>query len=318
MSNEATASDYIKRITENGTAYERTILLATSVAHWAYANEPIEPPLTPEQHTALLRSFRSLGDKEVLERYRKVDEVVKLLIVQLSQYLVEHDLILSHIKHLNSERIMLNVTVPEFCDVIGSAIAKRFGWKAQVDIFQEASKHKLSSIFGSKTKLEVLTDQETGESRATFSFPDFSLPATAEEIENISKDAYFVNFLVAYGRRLSESRKKAKVTLLVIQEVLKANRFNVKPYKHFLKQAEKRLRQEPPLTVLSTTEELRQEAVQAIDDEEMKRILEELANDQEKKRALFWQTYDEIEVTDEDKAALRNVAESSGVAYAKS
>lgn len=316
MTNEATASDYIKRITESGTAYERAILLANSAAHWAYGSEPIDPPLTPEEHTALIRSFRSYGDKEVFQRYRNIDEVVRLLAVQLSQYLIEHDLIQNQIRHLNSERIMLNVTVPEFCDVIGSGIAKRFGAKAQVEVFKEVSKHKLSRIFGSKAKLDILTDQETGERKAMFSFPDFDLPATAEEVEGVSDEAYFINCLIGYGRRLSESRRKAKVTLLVIQEVLKANRFNVKPYKHFLKRAEKTLRQEPPLEVLKTTEELRQEAAKATD-KETKRIYGEIANNQEKKRALLWRTYDEIEITDEDKTGLRNVVQGSGVAYAK-
>ncbi len=317
MNNAATASDYIKRVTENGTAYERTILLATSVAHWAYANEPIEPPLTPEEHARLQASFRSQGDRRVLEKYRNVDNLVKLYIVQLSQYLVEHDLILAHIRHLSSERIMLNVTVPQFCDVIGSAIAKRFGRKAQVEIFREASKHKLSSIFGSKTKLDVHTDQETGESRAMFSFPDFDLPATAQEIEELADEAYFVKLLVAYGRRLSKTRRIAKANIEVLKEILKAERFGIKPYKHFLKQAEKRLQNEPPLTVLSTTEELRQEEAQATS-KEMKRIYKDLIKEQEKRRALLWQTYDEIEVTDEDKATLRKVAGEYGVTYAKS
>lgn len=45
MTSEATASDHIKRVTENGTAYERIVLLATSVAHWDCSNEPIEPAL---------------------------------------------------------------------------------------------------------------------------------------------------------------------------------------------------------------------------------------------------------------------------------
>lgn len=317
MSNEAIASDYIKQVTESGTAYQRIILLATSVAHWAYTNEPIEPPLTPQEHAKLQASFRTEGDKRVLEKYRNVDSLVKLYIVQLSQYLVEHDLILAHIRHLNSERIMLNVTVPEFCDVIGNAIAERFGRKAQIEIFREVSKHKLSRIFGSKTTLEVLTDQETGESRATFSFPDFSLPDTAKEIENLAGEEYFLNSLVAYGRRLSQTRRIAKANIEALQAVMKAERFNIKPYKHFLKRAEKRLRNEPPLTVLSTTEELRQEEATATD-KEMKRIYKDLINEQEEKRSLFWQTYDEIEVTDEDTAPFRSVFQANGVAYAKS
>ena len=318
MTSEATASDHIKQVIEAGTAYERIILLTTSVANWAYGNDPIaaEPPLTPEEHLALQRSFRSVGDKEVLGRYANVDNIVKLLVVQLSQYLIEQDLILTQINHLNTLRIMLNVTVPEFCDVIGGAIAKRHGWKEQVEIFREANKHKLASIFGSKTKLEILAGRGTGEPYASFSFPDYNLPATTAEISELSEDAYFLQMLVSYGSRLTVARKRAKVTLLVTQEILKANRFGIKPYKHFLKLSEKRLRQEPHLTTLSTTEEIRKKEAQTTD-KGVKRLYKELASDQEKKRALFWQTYDEIEVTDEDKLTLRTLANSSGVAYAK-
>lgn len=309
-------SDYVLEVIENGSAYQRIILLATSVAHWAYANEPIEPPLTPQEHAKLQASFRTEGDKRILEKYRNIDSLVKLYIVQLSQYLVEHDLILAHISHLNNERIMLSVTVPEFCDVIGSAIARRFGRKAQIEIFREASKHRLSRIFGSKTELEVLKSQETGESRAIFSFPDFRLPDTAQEIENLVGEEYFLNSLVAYGRRLSKTRRIAKANIEALQAVMKAERFNIKPYKHFIKRAEKRLRKEPPLTVLSTTEELRQEEAKATD-KQIKKVYNDLINDQEKKRVLFWQTYDEIEITDEDTAPFRKVFQGNGVAYAK-
>lgn len=316
MTSAATARDYIKEVIERGTAYERIILLATSVGHWAYGNEPIEPPLTPEEHLALQQSFRSYGDKEVLQRYGIIDQQVKLFLVQLSQNLLEHDLVLNMIRHLSSERIMLNVTVPEFCDVIGNAIAKRFGAKAQVEIFQEASKHKLSRIFGSTAELDILTDQETGERKAMFSFPDFDLPGTANEMAQMSEDAYFYRCLVGYGKRLTNSRRASKALIEVLHQVLKVNRYNVKPYKHYLKQAEKRLHQEPPLTVLSTTEELRQQEAQATS-KEMKQIYKDLRIEQEKKRALLWQTYDEIEVTDEDKAALISNLNDHGVAYAK-
>lgn len=61
MSNKYTSEDYIRDVIESGTAYECVRLLATSVAHWAYQNEPIEPPLTPEEHSQLQAPFRSLG-----------------------------------------------------------------------------------------------------------------------------------------------------------------------------------------------------------------------------------------------------------------
>jgi hypothetical protein len=252
MTNEATASDHIKQVIESGTPYQRLILLATSVAHWAYTDAAIEPPLTPQEHAQLQASFRTPAEKRLLQKYKKVDDSIRLFILQLSQHLVEHDLVLAHINRLNEERIMLSVTIPEFCDVIGSAIAKRFGWKQQVEIFREAAKHKLSRIFGSKTKLLTVTMPDTGEPRALFTFPDFALPNSADEIENLAGDEYFVASLVAWGKRLTKTRRIAKANLKVLQEVMKAERFNLKPYKHFLKQAEKRLRTEPPLTVLQT------------------------------------------------------------------
>ena len=317
MTNDGTASEYIKQVIETGTAHERITLFATSAAHWAYGKAPIagEPPLTAEEHWALLASFKSVGDKKVLERYNKIDNLVKLFIVQLSQYLIEQDAILAQIKHLNTLRIMFNVTVPQFCDVIWSAIAKRLGWEAQVEIFQEASKHKLASIFGSKTKLEILRGSATRERYAAFSFPDYDLPATAAEISDLSEDAYFLQCLKSSGNKLTVARKNAKVIIIVTQEILKANRFGIKPYKYFLKRSEKRLRQEPALAVLATTEELRQAEAKA--SKGMKQIYKDLISEQEKKRALLWRTYDEIEVTDENKKTLRNVAHVSGVSYAK-
>jgi hypothetical protein len=38
MSNEATSIEYIEKITESGTAHQRIMLLATSVAHWAFSD----------------------------------------------------------------------------------------------------------------------------------------------------------------------------------------------------------------------------------------------------------------------------------------
>lgn len=330
MNDEATASDHVKQVIESGTPHQRVILLATSVAHWAYADTAIEPPLTPQEHAQLQASFRTPAEKRLLQKYRKVDDSIRLFILQLSQHLVEHDLVLSHINRLNQERIMLSVTIPEFCDVIGSAIAKRFGWKQQVEIFREAAKHKLSRIFGSKTKLLTVTIPHTGEPRALFTFPDFDLPNSAEEIENLAGDEYFVASLVAWGKRLTKTRRIAKANLKVLQEVMKAERFNLKPYKHFLKQAEKRLRTEPPLTVIRPIEDIRGSREEsstfsnASEDQLWDAACKEMAtfeqrfSEREKKRALFWQTYDEVEVTDADCEPFRNVFRLSGVSYGKS
>ena len=305
MSNKYTSEDYIRDVIESGTAYERVRLLATSVAHWAYQNEPIEPPLTPEQHAQLQASFRSQGDKQVLDKYRTVDNLVQLYIVQLSQYLIEHDLILSHFNHFAIMRATLNQDIPDLCDVIGKVIAKRFGWKTQVEIFYEASKSKpLPTFFGYKPKLEVDVDEETGEF-ATFSFPDLYLPDTSGAFDQI---------LNTYGNRLSKTRRTAKANIEVLQEIMKAERFNIKPYKHFLKKAEKRLRQEPELTNL--IKDFRYMATEVPN--KPNHFASQLADDYEKKRKLLWHTYDEIKITDEDKATLRKVANQHGVSYAKS
>jgi hypothetical protein len=288
----------IRKVITGGTAHQRATLLANHIGLWISPDNTAA--LTDEEFKALDDSFKTDFDIRVYRKFKALDEQLRFRLTGLSQLGMEHDLTETNIFHFNYARRQLAQT-EELLGYLGFLVAEKCGKEKQIAVWKELLKSPFEFPIGAKPEIELEVDED-GKELAFFRLKggDFpQLPADLPPIseEDISKDhPYFYSILIRRsGLKLTELRTIIKTWIVTLREVMQTHSFNVRPYKTFLDNLEKKVRRERSLPFTLSPEEIRKK-IEASESQEDKGRYSRLLKEDEQTRSLFWKPYDEIEI----------------------
>jgi hypothetical protein len=314
----------IKKALTSGTAHQRATIVGNHLATFLLSNENKEL-LTPEELEALNDSFKSPQDIRVYRKFAKLYELFKHGIMELNQHLVEFRGVGKAIHFAAFARQNLMQT-EELLASIGFATQEICGPEKQVAIWEKVLKHDSGSFpMGTKPRIEFEEDEDQNKI-AYFRFDGYELPSTREELVSVmnrtkaarglSKEeglsildgGLFSYFFGALARTANTNRAMGKVLIEALSEVMKEYRFNIKPYKQFLKDAEETLRVNPPLNAMrGALQKPSEEDLLLLGDDtgkKIERMVEGNIERMKREEDVFFLSYDEIEIDQEYKKAV--------------